>query len=171
MDQELKFLARLTGQSSLPARLDWLAFRPPPRYHPDNFTISLEDTPQFYKDEFINNVPIPIALSKYVDSPGKTGLCIDDLKAAIENLPGSVSVSDLVAMGHGPSSGQRIFMDHSSTHVAGTIKHLYQVQLRELHESIPRHTGNTRPDERREGDLSRSLFDSVSGFIEIKYLG
>jgi hypothetical protein len=166
MDQELQFLARLTGQSSLPAGLDWLAFRPPPRYHPDNFTISLEDTPQFYKDDFINNIPIPIALSKYVEPPGKKGLCIDDLKAAIKKLPGSVSVSDIVAMGHGPSSGQKIFMDHSSTHLEGTIKHFYQAQLKKLHESVTEKTGYKRTAEKREDDLSGSLVDSVSGFTQ-----
>jgi hypothetical protein len=160
------------SESSLPAPLNWLAFRPPPRYHPDNFTISLEDMSQFYKDTFINNIPIPIPLSKYVHPPSPKGLCIDDLKAAIEKLPGSVSVSDLVD--HRPSRGQRIFADHSSAHVAGTIKHLYQKQLEKLHKSIPGHNDDPRLDkkrldEKREHDLSRSLFDSVSRFIKIKY--
>jgi hypothetical protein len=147
IDQELYFLARLTGESSLSARLNWLAFRPPPRY-PDNFTISLEDTPQFYKDDFINNIPILIAFSKYVDSPGKKDICIDDLKEAIQKLPGFVSVPDLVAMGHRPSYGQRIFMDNSSDYIAGTMKYFYQAQLKKLHKSRPSHPSNTRSDKK-----------------------
>ncbi len=162
MDRELHILERLTGQSSLPTRLDWLKFRPPARYHPDNFTISLEDTPQFYKDHFITDIAIPIALQSYVQRPSIKGLCIDDLKAAIEKLPGSVSVSDLVAMGHRPSSGQRLFMDHSSPHVAGVIEHYYQENIQKLHEAKPEYRKDRRSAKEREGDLSRSLFDSVS---------
>ena len=180
MDRELRFLERLTGQSNLPTRLDWLTFRPPVRYHPDNFTISLEDTPQFYKDHFITDISIPIALQDYVPRPTTKGVCIDDLKAAIKKLPGSVSVSDLVAMGHGPSSGQRRFMDHSSSHVASTIRHYYQENLTKLHEAVreailrdpkdPEHGKETKTGKDREGDLSRSLFDSVGWFIDPIYL-
>jgi hypothetical protein len=83
-----------------------------------------------------------------VDSLGKNGVCIDDLKEAVQKLPGFVSVPDLMALGHRPSCGQRIFMDNSSDHIAGTIKHFYQAQLKKFHESRPSHPGNTRSDEK-----------------------
>jgi uncharacterized heparinase superfamily protein len=96
------------------------------------------------------------------------GLCIDDLKEAIKKNQGSVSVSDLVAMNHEISSGQRIFMDHSSAHTAGTIKHFYQAKLTKLHETIAitRKSEDRTSPEIREKALARSLFDSVSAVIE-----
>jgi hypothetical protein len=129
MDRELGFLARLAGQSGRPPPIAWATFCPPQIYHPENFTNSLEDTPHLYKPPYTNNVRIPLALREYVEDPDQKGFSIEDLKKAIKYNTGSVSVSDILAMGQSPYDDQQILTDHTGTHLAGRIKHIYQAKL------------------------------------------
>ncbi|PVH93772.1 hypothetical protein DM02DRAFT_676624 [Periconia macrospinosa] len=47
----------------------WRSWRPPRLYHPENFMISLDDTPQKYKKQEISKMVIPPALLEYVADP------------------------------------------------------------------------------------------------------
>jgi hypothetical protein len=166
MDRELGFLARLAGQSGRPPPIAWSTFCPPQVYHPENFTNSLEDTPHLYKPPYTDNVRIPLALREYVKPPGAAGFSIEDLKKAIKNNTGSVSVSDIVAMGRSPYDGQRILIDHTGTYTAGRIKHIYQAAMPKcLRDKTSEHETAIE----KEDELVHSLYDSVSMVLATKY--
>ncbi|RYP71045.1 hypothetical protein DL769_004758 [Monosporascus sp. CRB-8-3] len=54
-EMQLDSLDRLTGLNNGPPPIDWTRFRPPRRYHPEDFFDSLEDTPDRYKQANIAN--------------------------------------------------------------------------------------------------------------------
>jgi hypothetical protein len=168
MDRELGFLARLAGQSGRPPPITWSTFCPPQVYHPENFINSLEDTPHLYKPPYTNNVRIPLALREYVNSPGASGFSGEDLAKAIKNNSGSVSVSDIVAMGRCRLDGPRILIDHTGSHNAGHINHICQAELSECLRGKTSEHGDAI---KLEKELIRSLYDSVSMVLETKYHG
>jgi len=106
-------------------------------YYPENFTNSLEATPHLYKPPYLDNVRITLAFREYVKPPGAAGFSIMDLSKAIKNNPESISVSEIEAMGRSPDNGQRILTDHTGTHIAGRIKHIYQAELPECFRGKP----------------------------------
>jgi hypothetical protein len=168
MHRELGFLKRLAGQSSRPPPIAWSTFCPPQAYHPENFTNSLEDTPHLYKPPYTKNVRIPLALREYVKPPGEAGFSIEDLEKAIRNNPGSVSVSDILAIGRSPYDSQRILIDYTGTHIAGRIKHIYQA---ELPQCLRGKTSEHETAIKKEDKLVHSLYDSVSVALATKYHG
>jgi hypothetical protein len=68
---QLEALERLTGASGLPPPIQWTKFRPPLRYHPEDFFNSLDDTPQLYKRPEIDYVRIPVAILDTMSPPDK----------------------------------------------------------------------------------------------------
>lgn len=55
------------GSSSTPA-IDWMAFKPPRRYHPDEFFTSLDDTDNLYKRKNIEAIDLPSGLRDFFNN-------------------------------------------------------------------------------------------------------
>ncbi|RYP68934.1 hypothetical protein DL770_008350 [Monosporascus sp. CRB-9-2] len=93
VNQHLEILVRLTGGAGLSPPIAWAAFRPPRKYHPENFINSLDDTPYLYGLPYISKVLIPAALSEYL--PIEKRFTRDHIRKALHT--GWVCVSDIVA--------------------------------------------------------------------------
>lgn len=107
------------GQDSPHPPLDWRIYSPPPRYHPEEFFSSLEDTPELYCPENMAKVQLPMGLVEYFglgpargdgasDAPAKAqNPSLEDFSTWIKDACNlhNVSVVDLLStsFGVGPS--------------------------------------------------------------------
>ncbi len=94
MVHQIEILEKLKGEDTTP--IDWTSFAPPRQYHPDDFINSLEDTPQLFRPPVTDHVLIPPALVKSVMPAGDDGFRKRDLEELVSEVPGSISVSDIV---------------------------------------------------------------------------
>ncbi|KAL2067648.1 hypothetical protein VTL71DRAFT_15744 [Oculimacula yallundae] len=101
------FLPKSRDEGSDPA-IDWKKYKPPHRYHPEDFFNSLDDTPDFYRSERIEKIEIAPSLRLYLgpllkvndydsSSPGAGGarFASDSIRLAISSTP--ISIIDLTA--------------------------------------------------------------------------
>jgi hypothetical protein len=97
---QLAALERLTGATGLPPPIEWTQFRPPIRYHPEDFFNSLDDTPNRYKRPDIDNVRIPVAILNALSPPDKTNEAANHLlsSACVREAPyrpSNLTISDI----------------------------------------------------------------------------
>jgi hypothetical protein len=71
--QQLETQEQLASAKGLGRPIDYLRFRPPQKYHPDEFFHSLDDTPDLYTSEKIRGnlrgVPVPQAIREALSGP------------------------------------------------------------------------------------------------------
>lgn len=90
--------------------LDWKQYRPPSRYHPEEFFISLEDTPEFYSYVRLRKREIPAGLRVHLYAKIRDEVLISDIVSLLNQrtefsvssvleaiLPASISMIDLTA--------------------------------------------------------------------------
>ncbi|RYP48275.1 hypothetical protein DL768_005828 [Monosporascus sp. mg162] len=68
---QLETLEQLARTRRLERYIDYIKFRPPQRYHPDEFFESLDDTPELYKKPSIGGAPVPETIRRVL-SEGKS---------------------------------------------------------------------------------------------------
>ncbi|KAG4432069.1 hypothetical protein IFR05_012449 [Cadophora sp. M221] len=78
-------LYQLRSEDVSPA-IDWMQFRLPSRYHPENFFNSLEETPICYRYDLLANMEIPARLRLYLSQGEVRGK--GDIVPALETLIG-----------------------------------------------------------------------------------
>ncbi|KAI1186113.1 hypothetical protein F5B17DRAFT_405252 [Nemania serpens] len=88
--------------------IDWVSFRPPRQYYPDNFVNSLEDTPHLFRQPFIDSIFVPTTLARFARQPNSGEIDSDTLKRALDEVHGSISVLDILASQQhsGPRKGE-----------------------------------------------------------------
>lgn len=77
--------------------IDWVSFRPPRQYYPDNFVNSLEDTPHLFRPPFIDTIFVPAILARLAGQQNNDGFDRRTLKRALKEVKGSISVLDILA--------------------------------------------------------------------------
>lgn len=118
--RQVEVLETLT--STGPRPIDWTTFATPHQYHPNNFIHSLDDTPHLYRAPVTNKMVIPEIIGRVTDPPGIDGFSMDDVRRALEDDPGSVSISDIVAISMGSHDDLVVRPDQ---YIAGCLKHTY----------------------------------------------
>ncbi|KAJ8133220.1 hypothetical protein O1611_g403 [Lasiodiplodia mahajangana] len=89
--------------------IDWVSFRPPRQYYPDNFINSLEDTPHLFRPPATDNVFIPATLNRIAKRPDpeSIGFGYRDLVEALEKASWLLSILDILVFQQSPSSRRR----------------------------------------------------------------
>ncbi|KAH7378145.1 hypothetical protein BKA64DRAFT_250577 [Cadophora sp. MPI-SDFR-AT-0126] len=70
-----------------PPGLDWMKYRPPSRYHPEDFFNSLDDTPELYRYTRLHKMEIPVNLRAHLSGTGLRD--IGDIVVTLKELIGS----------------------------------------------------------------------------------
>ncbi|ERF69363.1 hypothetical protein EPUS_09270 [Endocarpon pusillum Z07020] len=141
--------------------IEWTTFSPPRQYHPDNFVNSLDDTPHLYQPPVIDKMNIPAAIRGYAESQLEAGFTIDDLRDALGEMPGSVVLSDIVAIDLGLSSNKclRIRPGQAGTYIARDIRHIYHRNTPSCHRRKP---PKYSPHQECQEELVQALYDSLA---------
>ncbi|KAI1158017.1 hypothetical protein F5B18DRAFT_642755 [Nemania serpens] len=77
--------------------IDWVSFRPPRQYYPDNFVNSLEDTPHLFRQSAIDAIFVPATLTGFTRQRPNGEYNRDTLKGALDEVKGSISMLDILA--------------------------------------------------------------------------
>ncbi|KAK0101193.1 hypothetical protein ONS96_006414 [Cadophora gregata f. sp. sojae] len=173
-----KTFAQSCEEERLPG-LDWKQYRPPSRYHPEDFFNSLEDTPELYRYARLHKREIPASLRAHLSGAGlRENVSIAEaLKLLIgQNFsketvldtisPIAISMIDLTAQ----KSEQFEFVNRKAAHqyrvrTAGMVRlHLGEVREEGIRQSaigrmISREAIRKREYERVTRRLSDSLVD------------
>ncbi|KAI1128833.1 hypothetical protein F5Y10DRAFT_291616 [Nemania abortiva] len=100
-----EIMKELKGEGVRP--IDWVSFRPPRQYYPDNFINSLEDTPHLFRPPATDNVFIPATLNPLAKPPGSVGFSRHDLQNALQEAEWSSSIVDILVSQQISSSRRR----------------------------------------------------------------
>ncbi|KAH8898616.1 hypothetical protein GQ53DRAFT_877592 [Thozetella sp. PMI_491] len=127
------------------------AKRPQPATEPTFLSEKSRTGTKRYKPRFTNKQKPPLALKEYVENTEKSlgSLCFS-IKYLTETLTweplrGSVSVSDIVAMGRTTKDGQRVLADPTGSHIEACIRHYYGVRVPKTLENV-KMPGDTHPE-------------------------
>jgi hypothetical protein len=79
MKDQLDIFERFTGESGRIPPINWMAFSPPRRYHPDSFFDSLEDTPEKYTVDRLESTAVPASIISNITAPKDLKLLVKEL--------------------------------------------------------------------------------------------
>jgi len=163
--QQLETLERLANARGLERHIDYLKFRPPQRYHPEEFFNSLDDTPELYDSCAIDKADLAIpavireALSKHMslEDDGPHGDLVTEL--VIDEDPTNRLRELLVKVPPGPVD------KNLQARVAATM--LRKLTVIDLITPDPLPSLKPRPI--RNKDIVRVVSDSVSWLTRLSF--
>ncbi|KAI0110815.1 hypothetical protein GGR51DRAFT_79405 [Nemania sp. FL0031] len=147
-----EILKELKGTEVRP--VDWVSFRPPRQYYPDNFTNSLEDTPHLFRPPVTDNVFIPATLSQIAKRPDPAGFGQHDLVVALEKARWLFSISDILVFQQTPGWRRRELSGGTNTKLPN---------MRYFRHGAKAAVGRKAPIStfKKKDELIRALFDSL----------
>ncbi|KAI1113543.1 hypothetical protein F5Y14DRAFT_417551 [Nemania sp. NC0429] len=77
--------------------IDWVSFRPPRQYYPDNFVNSLQGTPHLFRSPAINTIFVPATLTRFARQQPNGEYNHNTLMRALDEVKGSISMLDILA--------------------------------------------------------------------------
>ncbi|KAH7303390.1 hypothetical protein B0I35DRAFT_179574 [Stachybotrys elegans] len=75
-----------TGPIASKANIDYLLFKPPQRYHPEDFLNSLDDTPHLYTTRYMKKIRIPGGVRKVLSTGTVHASDLGDLEKSLPSL-------------------------------------------------------------------------------------
>lgn len=153
------------GQSYDPP-IDWENYRPPLRYHPDDFFSSLSRTPEYYQHNFICKRQVPPPLAGYLSDFLKTKFQVPIEWSDIIKRLNSVSVLDIKASDSGWEMGS--YDSEDSTSTDSTVGQYDLKAEGALSDPVKRRNYRVKVvgalNKAGKFELSRSLTESVSPY-------